>query len=298
MNITLAQMRSFLALAESLSFSRAADRLGVTQPTLSAAIRNMEESIGGKLFDRDTRKVALTALGIDCKRLATQLLEEADRVESQLRNHVLGRRGAVRVAAPANLFPGLLAPGLVAFRAAHPEVRLEFSDVTTDEAVRRLHLHQADLVIGLRMDSDPDLRARPLSHVPYVGILPESHPLASRRTIRWQDIRLEDVVVLQARDSVTTRVTQALGEAGVTPKAAYRVNELSTAAALVNGGFGIGLMGYWSALHMHRPGLVIRELSAPAFSGVVSMLTLARVDVSPQVRELQVALRRHAPALP
>lgn len=298
MNITLVQMRAFLALAEALSFSQAAARLGVTQPTLSVTIRHLEDSIGGKLFDRDTRKVALTALGIDCKRLAVQLLDEADRVQSQLRSHVMGRRGTVRIAAPATLYPSLLLPGLRAFRAEQPGVRLEFADVTSDEAVRRLRLHQADLAIGIRVSSERDLRARPLGLFPYVAILPDTHPLAERRTIRWQDIRTEDVVILQARDSVTTWVTQTLGEAGVAPLGAYRVNELSTAAALMHGGFGIGLMAYWSAHHILRPGLVIRELADPSFRGVVSLLTLANVEQSPQVRQLQDVVQRHAPKLP
>ncbi len=298
MDITLVQMRAFLALAESLSFTRAADSLGVTQPTLSATIRHLEEAIGGKLFDRDTRKVALTALGLDCQRLALQLLNEVDRVEGQLRSHVLGRRGTVRVAAPASLFPGLLLPGLVAFRRAHPGVRLEFADVTNDEAVHRLRVHQADLAIAVRAVSETDLRAQPLGHYPYVAILPDAHALAARRAIRWRDIQTEDVVVLQARDSLTALVARALGEAGVTPQAAYRVNDLSTAAALITGGFGIGLMGYWSAHHLLRPGLVIRLLSEPSFNGALRMLTLPSIELSPQVRHLQDALRRHAPALP
>lgn len=298
MNITLNQMRAFMMLAECLSFSLAATRLGVTQPTLSAAIRNLEAAIGGKLFDRDTRNVALTALGLDCKRLAAQLLDKADQVEGQLRNHVLGRRGTVRVAAPANLYPTVLLPGLLAFRAECPEVQLEFADVTSDAAVHRLRAHQADLAIGIRTSSEEDLRVRPLGRFPYVAILPETHALATKQAIRWQDIRAEEVVALQARDSLTVTVTQALGEAGVTPLAAYRVNELSTAAALVYGGFGIGLMGYWSAQHIVRPGLVIRELIEPAFSGVVSLLSLRSVELSPQLHLLQDILQRNAPPPP
>lgn len=296
MDITLLQMRTFLAVAESLSFTRAANRLGVTQPTLSATIRNLEESIGGRLFDRDTRKVALTALGLDCISLAVQLLDQADRVESQLRSHVQGRRGLVRIAAPANFYPTMLLPGLVAFRAEHPHVRLEFADVTSDEAVHRLRQHQVDLAIGLHPDGEKDLRSRTLGYQPYVAVLPDAHALADRRSIRWKDIRKLDVVILQARDSVTTRVGQALRDADVVPQAAYRVNELATAAALVYGGFGIGLMAYSSAQHILKPGLTIRELTEPAFNGRVSLSTLARVALSPQVLQLQDALCRHAPA--
>jgi len=275
MNITLVQMRAFLALAESLSFTRAADSLGVTQPTLSATIRHLETAIGGRLFDRDTRKVALTALGLDCQRLARQLLSEVDRVEGQLRSHVLGRRGSVRIAAPANLFPNVLLPGLRAFRQANPGVRLEFADVPSDEAVHRLHAHQADLAIGVRAGGETGLRTQVVGQYPYVAILPDTHALAARRAIRWRDIQTEDVVVLQARDSLT-----------------------STAAALVHGGFGVGLMSYWSAHQIFKPGLVIRMLSEPSLNGTIVLRTLPSVELSPQVRQLQEALRRHAPTLP
>ncbi|HNE59172.1 MAG TPA: LysR family transcriptional regulator [Ottowia sp.] len=298
MNITLVQMRAFLALAESLSFTRAADSLGVTQPTLSATIRHLETAIGGRLFDRDTRKVALTALGLDCQRLARQLLSEVDRVEGQLRSHVLGRRGSVRIAAPANLFPNVLLPGLRAFRQANPGVRLEFADVPSDEAVHRLHAHQADLAIGVRAGGETGLRTQVVGQYPYVAILPDTHALAARRAIRWRDIQTEDVVVLQARDSLTSRIARTLGEAGVMPQAAYRVNELSTAAALVHGGFGVGLMSYWSAHQIFKPGLVIRMLSEPSLNGTIVLRTLPSVELSPQVRQLQEALRRHAPTLP
>lgn len=298
MSITLSQLRAFLALTESLSFTRAADSLGVTQPTLSATIRNLETAVGGKLFDRDTRKVALTVLGLDCQRLARQLLDEADRVEVQLRSHVLGRRGTVRIAATANLYPSLLLPGLLAFREAHPGVRLEFADVTSDEAVHRLRAHQADLAVGVRVVGEAGLRTQSLGSYPYVAILPESHRLAVRRSIRWRDIQSEDVVVLQARDSITIRVARALADTGVTPQSAYRVNELSTAAGLVYGGFGVGLMGYWSAHHILKPGFVIRQLAEPSFNGMVNLLTLPSIELSPQVRHLQNALLRHAPALP
>lgn len=294
MKLTLAQMRAFLAVAGSLNFTRAAERLGVTQPTLSATIHNLELAIGGKLFDRDTRHVALTSLGLDCQRLAIQLLDEADRVESQLQSHVRGRRGLVRVAAPANLYPTVLMPGLMAFRAAHPTVRIEFSDVTTDEAVQQLRQGKADVAIGFRTLEEQDLRSRVIATYPYVAILPDTHALASRRLIRWRDIKSEEVVMLKARDSLSSLVMQTLWDSGVTPQVANRINEMPTATALINGGFGIGLMGYWSAAHILKPGLVIREIGEPAFNATVRLMTLASVTWSPQVRALLTALRVNA----
>ncbi len=295
MKITLTQMRAFLALAESLSFTRAAERLGVTQPSLSAMIRSLEAEIGGKLFDRDTRKVMLTMLGQDCRTLAAQLVDESDRVEGLLRSHVLGKRGAIRVAASANLFPIVLSKGLATFRQTYPAIRMEFFDVTGDEAVHRLRSGQVDLAVGLHATGDTDLRVTHLGRYPYVIILPDTHPLTRLRRIRWQDIRSEDVIALQSRDSVSSHVFRALNEAGVMPQAVYRVNELATVAALLGSGFGIGLMAWWSAEHILPPGWTIRSLTEPSINGVVKLMTASSVALSPQLRQLQILLLRHAP---
>lgn len=295
MKITLVQLRAFLALADSLSFTAAAERLRITQPSLSSTIRNLEATIGGRLFDRDTRKVRLTHLGVDCRRLAMRLLQEAERTESELRRHVAGERGALRIASLPNIFPTLLKPALAEFRQLRPGVRLRFADVTSDEAIRQLRNDQADMAIVLKIADDADLRYRFLAEHRFVALLPLTHPLAARPTLTWLDLQGVDAVLLQSRDSIGSRISEFLREAGVVPPATYRVNELSTAVALVDAGFGIGLMAHHSAEHARRADLVMRDILEPAVVGTIAMITSAARELSPPVALLQDILVRHAP---
>jgi LysR family transcriptional regulator, carnitine catabolism transcriptional activator len=158
MNITLLQLRAFLALADALSFTAAAERLHIRQSTLSSTIRNLESSLGGRLFDRDTRRVQLTALGLACRRLAIRLLDEAERTEEELARHVRGETGRLRIAALPNIFPTLLAPALANFRQGNPGVALQFVDVTSDDAVQQLRNGQADIAVAVQLADDADLR--------------------------------------------------------------------------------------------------------------------------------------------
>ena len=296
MKITLQQYRSFLALADSLSFTAAAERLHIKQSTLSSSIQNLEAAIGGKLFDRDTRRVRLTALGVECRRMAARLLDEAQRTESELQRHVSGERGSVRIAAVPNIFPTLLRAPLAEFRAQRPGVRLQFADVTSDEALQQVRQDHADLAIVLQVADEPDLRSRLLGEARYVALLPARHALASNAAINWSALLTQELIVLQARDRVTQMVGQALHEAGVTPRIAHRVNELSTAVGLVEAGFAIALMAQYSAQHALRDGLVMRELRDPSISGRLCLVTLADKEWTPAVKLLHDILLRHARA--
>lgn len=293
MKITLQQYRSFLALAESLSFTAAAERLHIKQSTLSSSIQNLESAIGGKLFDRDTRKVRLTALGIECRRMAIRLLDEAQRTETELQRHVSGERGNIRIAALPNIFPTLLQAPLAEFRAMRPGVRLQFSDVTSDEALHQLRHDQADLAIALQLSDESDLRFRFLDEARYVALLPSSHALAAQESISWQSLLSQDLIVLQSRDTVGHVIGQLLHEAGISPRIAHRVNELPTAVGLVDAGFGIALMAHHSALHGLHDGLVMRDLRDPSIVGKVSLITLTDKEWTAPVRLLHDIFVRH-----
>lgn len=298
MKITLLQWRSFLAVADSLSFTAAADRLRIRQPTLSSNIRNLETALGARLFDRDTKKVRLTPFGIECKRLAERLIGEAERIEIELRQHLSGERGALRIASIPNIFPTLLAAPLSEFRAQRPEVALQFADVTSDEAIYRVRQGQADLAIGLSLGEDADLRFRRLAEHRCVALLPARHRLAAKNTIAWMELLDERLILVQSRDSVASRVAQSLRDAGVAPRIDYRVNELTTAMGLLEGGFGVAIMAHHTAECVLKPGLVMRDLIDPRIVGQLFVITRADKDPSPALRVLIETLLRHAARQP
>ncbi|MEK7345453.1 MAG: LysR family transcriptional regulator [Pseudomonadota bacterium] len=290
MKITLIQLRSFLAVAEALSFTAAAERLHVKQPTLSATIRNLEVALGGSLFDRSTHKVRLTALGQECKRLSRRLLDEAEQTETALQRHIQGKTGALRIAAVPNIFPTLLKPALAEFRVRCPGIDLQFADVSSDEAIELLRSEQADMAIALQTGDASDLRYRFLDEQRYVAVLPAQHPLAQGESISWQSLADERLIQLKSRDTVGTQVSLALRNAGVVSRISHRVNELSTVIGLLEAGYGIALMGHHSARSVLKPGWVMRDLSAPRMVGRIAMITLADKELTPQIISLQQTL--------
>jgi DNA-binding transcriptional LysR family regulator len=286
MNMTLLQLRSFLAASESLNFSEAALRLRLRQPTLSSNIKSLEAAIGGRLFYRDTHRVTLTELGLACQQHARRLLEDLDRAKMDLRQRAEGLKGSIRLASLPHIFPSLLAQPLARFRELRPEVTIRFEDVSTSEAMELLRAKHIDLAIVNELESMPGIRCQFLTERRFVAVLPQQHPLAAAARIRWAALEGNDLIVIESRELNDSRMVASLRSAGLLPPITHRVHQLSTAVGLVMAGFGIALMAQHTAQHVLQPGLVARPLVEPDLVGKVGLLTLASRQPSPQVRLL------------
>src|SRR5882672_7746653 len=119
MNVSTRQLHAFLALAEVRSFTRAAERSHLSQPAFSALIRALEEAVGARLFDRDTRNVALTIEGVLFEESARGMLAAFDESLLAVRDHAAKRRGRVALALLPSLAAGWLPPVLAGFREAY-----------------------------------------------------------------------------------------------------------------------------------------------------------------------------------
>lgn len=290
MNLTLLQLRSFLAAADALNFTAAADRLKIRQPTLSSNIKSLETAVGGRLFDRDTHSVRLTELGLACQRHARRLLDELDRAQADLQRHVQGVAGSIRMAALPHIFPVLLARGLARFHTLRPDVSLQFHDVPTQEAIELLRQGQVDLAIVNELGNEPDIRYQPLAERRFVALMPFGHPLAAGGDLGWRQLQGHDLIVVKTREMDESQFLKSLRLTDVLPAIKYRVNQLSTAVGLVEAGLGLALMAHYTAQHVIRPQLAVRRLVEPELVGRVSLLTLAHREQSPQIRLLHDTL--------
>lgn len=293
MNISLLQLRSFLAASEHLNFSEAAERLGIRQPTLSSNIKSLEAAIGGRLFDRDTHRVTLTELGRECQRHARRLLGDFDRTKDDLRKRVAGVSGSIRLAALPYAYPSLLARPLARFRELRPEVSFRFEDVSTVEAIEMLRADQVDLIIVNDVDEVPDLRIQFLTERRISALLPEGHALAASDRIGWAELRGQEVVIVNSRTLDESPVIKPLHQLDLLPTITHRVNQLSTAVGLVEAGFGIALLSQHTARYSLRPGLVARPMVEPELVSKLSMMTNAGRTLAPQVQLLQSVLASH-----
>jgi DNA-binding transcriptional LysR family regulator len=239
----LRQLRYFVALAETRNFHRAAERLHMSQPPLTVAIRKLEEELGAALFVRGTRGVTLTPAGRASLAAARATLDQAERFRETAREGAAGERGRLRIGFIGSATFELLPRIIPEYRRRYPAVELVLEEATSVEIVRKLIAGELD--VGLvrlplmevaavdTMVIDPDEM-----HV----ALPQGSPFAQARSVRLEALAGEPFI-LQSGISVLHSVTlNACHAAGFVPVVAQQAPQLSAVLALVRSGLGVALV--------------------------------------------------------
>jgi len=264
MNLSTRQLRAFVALAEERHFTRAAQRCHLTQPAFSALIRTLEETAGVRLFDRNTRRVELTAEGRVLEVSARRLLGEFTQAMDDLRDLAGRRRGRVAIAALPSLAAGWL-PGLLAqFHADYPGIALELRDALLDPCLDMVHNGQVDFAVAARRADMAGLDSDFLHADRYHVVCRRDHPLAAQPRVRLRDLGRWPVIQLARGSSVRKRLDEALGTDALPPL--LEVEHLATAAGLVSAGLGISVVPAMTLFHFQRPELAILPLPGRALT--------------------------------
>jgi DNA-binding transcriptional LysR family regulator len=288
-------LKFFIGIAEELSFTRAAARLGVAQPHLSREIRRLEREIGTELFHRDRRRIALTAAGAAFLKQARRVLAEAEEaVRSAQRAH-RGETGRIRVGFSSSAAFGLLPDVIRRFRSERPDVELELTEFNSDEQTDLLR--RASLDAGLLYPPqrpEQGIETETIAIDPLVAAVPEGHRLARLRQIPIGALAVEPWVFF--RRSVASRlhdtIVRACNDSGYSPRVIQEALKLSTIASLVAGGLGVSLVPI-TLTRLRLPRLVCRPLARP-----VPLMPLAmmwrRGDPNPSLKPFLDAVRREA----
>jgi DNA-binding transcriptional LysR family regulator len=263
--IELRQFRQFIAVAEELNFRRAAERLHMAQPPLTAAVRKIERELGTSLIDRTNRVTRLTDAGRAFLDEARRTLAQADRAISVATRAGAGLTGSLRITFVPSAAHDLLPQILRAFRAKHLDVELDLTEATTAHQAAALMEGRAD--IGLVMPplhNAKGLAIRMLRRNQLIIALPDGHPLAQNRAIRLIELAREQWVLFPARQGpgLYGRILTACAHAGFIPHAAQEALQMDTIASLVAGGMGVALVPASFAL-MGRRGVVFRRPTGP-----------------------------------
>ena len=193
--VELRHLRYFIAVAEELNFSRAAERMHMAQPPLSAAIRQLERDVGVDLFVRTTREVRLTDPGHAFLAGARRTLEDADRAAEDARRAGAGELGRLRIAFSwSTRFETLPALGR-AFRASHPDVELLAQEMWNARMPPAFRNGSIDIALSLCPEIAADLELVPIRKERLVALLPRTHPLAREEAIPLSALAAEDFIV-------------------------------------------------------------------------------------------------------
>lgn len=288
MRFTVRHLEFFRAVAHYGSFSLAAKRLNLTQPSLSEAIKNLEILCGAKLFDRGSRSVTLTPMGEELLPMAIRVLDELERSVRDFEDYVSSRRGEIRIASIPAMFAAVLPPILASFRNRYPSIELSVRDMTSDDAIRRLRNGRLDMALVTLNEPADDLVSFPLFEHAIVLLMLPDDPLASCAPVDldWQ-VALEGPIVSVSPNGQMGRLAEAvLAQHGIAVTQTQTVDNLIAALGLVKSGLSRALVSSLSAQSLVATGLKYRRLKNPVVSTAISLVTRRDHVLSPAAQSL------------
>ncbi|WKL58356.1 LysR family transcriptional regulator [Asticcacaulis sp. ZE23SCel15] len=230
-------LRYFLAVVETGSFTKAANASSVTQPTLSAGIKRLEETVGAALFVRNNKRVFLTTAGARFLPRAKTILHECNLALAEVAQGITApvlRLGVLHTL-PSQRIAGLIK----SVRAAHPETQFELSDGTEQELLNRMDERGIDFALSIRRVDDD--RSVPLYTEGYSLVLPPDHPLAAAGTVRGEDMADQPMIV-RSLCEVLSETSRYFTDRNVRPPLVYRTRHDERALDMVSAGVGATVM--------------------------------------------------------
>ena len=293
--IELRQFRQYIAVAEELSFRRAAERLNMAQPPLTATIKRIEDEVGTVLIERTNRIKRLTEAGRVFLDEARKTVNQAERAMLAAQRAGAGLTGTLRVTFVASAAREILPSILLRFREHYPAVTLELREAMTTQQLASLANNESDLgfVIPPLQDAE-NLKIEVISRNRLVAALPEGHPLTKADQITLADMSQESWILFAARQGPGLHriIHAACAKAGFSPRIGQEAPQMDTIASLVAGGMGVALVS--SALATGgRKGVVFRELAGPG-TPVEFELAITYAHSSPVLDAFVAATRLHA----
>lgn len=289
---TLRQLQYAVAVFESLSFRKAAERCHVSQPSLSAQLAQMEEALGIKLFERDRRRVLVTPAGRACIERARLILREADDLVDLARRSGDPLAGTLRIGVILTVSPYLLPRLASALRAAYPRLTVLWVEDKTAALVRSLEAGTLDAVL-LALEADVgDVEREVIGPDPFVLATPKGHPLGAKATpAKTSELRDQGVLLLDDGHCFREQAL-ALCAGARAKELEFRATSLSTLAQMVAGGAGVTLLPELAVpAEAQRAELVIRRFARPAPTRTLALVWRKRSPLAPALRQLAGTVR-------
>ena len=291
MSIPINQVIVFTIVARTGSFAEAAIQLHLSQPALSVAMKNLEQSLGGKLLSRTTRSVNLTPEGKAFYPVARRLLSDWEQSMQDVRNHFALGRGKLDIAAMPTYTINLLPKILADFHHQYPNIHITVHDVIAENVLQMVRDERCELVITFAPEDAPDLNFQPLYKDRFVAILPINHPLLAKQTLKWIHMLAYPHLSLQRPAGTRKLIDQALEEKGLLLTPAFESHQLVSIGRMVNQGLGLSVVPSTSRAQMEEMGLQCREISAPVITHQVGIVTRPQHTLSAAAQAMQQLIR-------
>ncbi|MEG4031137.1 MULTISPECIES: LysR family transcriptional regulator [unclassified Microcoleus] len=285
----LRHLRYFIAVAEELNFTRAAEKLHIAQPPLSQQIQHLEAELGFQLFQRTKRTVHLTAAGQVFFEEAGKILQQVDRAIQLGRQTSRGELGQLTIGFVSSAAHNVVPAILQAFRTRCPAVKLELHELGTNEQLQRLRFGQIDIGFVRPPVEEDGINSEIVFREPLIVALPETHPAADRTNVELRELSTEQFILFPRSQApgLYDAIVSLCQQAGFSPIAAQEAIQMQTIVSLVAAEMGVAIVPA-SMQNFQRSGVVYKSL--PESTCIVAIALIWRSDPTAAVqRFLEVA---------
>ena len=266
MELKLRDLRYLVAVADQRHFGKAATRCFVSQPTLSAQLKKLEETLGVQLIERAPNNVSLTAAGEEIVARARRILEASDEVVVLARSQRDPLAGPLRVALLPTIGPYLLPQVTPHIRKALPRLELRLYEYQTAQTLEKLRVGELDLGILALPVELAGLDSRELYREAFLLAVPEHHALAARQTVRVADLEDQTLLLLEDGHCLRDQALEVCSRVGAQEQQDFRATSLETLRQMVATGAGVTLLPELAGRGAYRSarGVALRPFTRPA----------------------------------
>ncbi|CAB3708238.1 HTH-type transcriptional regulator CynR [Achromobacter deleyi] len=286
-NVSLRHLRCFVAVANAGSFTVAASRLFLTQSSLTATIQQFEESVGVKLFDRNTRRVAMTQEAVRFKVEAEKILSQFDGALSDLQAFSKGHQGHVRIAAAASVINHFLADAIHGFRQTYPNITISLRDAGAELVERMVSAGEIDFAVTSRHKGYDDLIYTPLFEDRYGVVCTKDHALAAGRgPLRWDALDPADYVGFTADTGIGAYLRANTPNSALFDGTRDEISSTTSLYAVLRCGGRYSILPALPASVGEFAQFRFRELTGPKLAREVCLITRRLRSLSPSSEQL------------
>ncbi|MCL2897476.1 LysR family transcriptional regulator [Brenneria tiliae] len=240
MNLSIKQLRAFIALTETDNFTRAAQKINLSQPAFSALIASLEEEVGYRLFDRDTRKVQLNAGGIHFIDIARRLIQTHDDAVGEIKSYATGYKGKIVLAVLPSMAVEWLPQVLAQYHHAYPDIKVELLDTQWDRCLKAVLDGRADFALSAGQPSPGTFSSKMLFADNFYLICHRDHPLAGQAAVEVAEVAQHAFVGFCQGTSIRQYTDQLMEPHGF--NYVLEVRQLTTMMGLVAANYGVSIV--------------------------------------------------------
>ncbi|MFG6667959.1 LysR family transcriptional regulator [Halomonas sp. HNIBRBA4712] len=286
MNTSIKQLKVFVAVAQSRSFAEASERVHLSQPAISIALKRLEESVGGALFARTSRQLTLTPEGEAFLPVALRLLSDWNEAFEDLGEQFSKQRGKVAVAALPTLAAGVLPDVFKCFHETYPRINLSLHDVLAEQINQMVREGRADFGLSVDPQQTDDLSFEPIWVDRYVAVFPEGHVFGLQTHIEWAQLGDHPFIGINRLSSSRQDIDRTMASVGVTLDILCDASQIATVGRMVAAGLGISVLPALSFRQIAAAGIDHRPLISPDLPRELGIVVSRRHPLSSAARTL------------